>query len=238
MKKVKILIGFLMTLSALSLATPVSVEARSYRTKSSDVYVKGYTKKNGTYVAPHYRSAPDKSILNNYSCIDNGKCGGSLYTYSPPSYSFTTPVPTTIPAYTFTTPAPTPTPTPTYTYKPLPVCSDFSYFDGTQCKCKYGYTKSLKSDSCVPLNAACVELFGPSAIYREGDGLCHYCTTAGYTFDRGTSTCVPNQPIVTPTQKTKKYNGFVGIKKSSNGHRIQYFNDGSALDLETMEVVQ
>jgi NAD/NADP transhydrogenase beta subunit len=28
--------------------------------------VKGYTKKNGTYVTPHKRTAPDKSKANNY----------------------------------------------------------------------------------------------------------------------------------------------------------------------------
>ncbi len=231
---------FVFVAIALLTALPQASEARSYRTKGSDVYVKGYTKKNGTYVAPHYRSAPDNSILNNYSCIDNGRCGGSYNTYKSPSYLFTTPVPTTFPTYTYTMPTPTPSPAPTpiYTYKPLPTCSDFSYFDGTQCKCKYGYSKSNKSDSCVTHDAACVEQYGPSAIYREGDGLCHYCVTAGYTFDRGSSTCVPNNPVITPTITIKKYNGFVGITKSSNGHRIQYFNDGSALDLETKEVVR
>ena len=47
-----------------------TVEARSYRTKSSDVYVKGYIKKNGTDVAPHYRSRADGKKYNNYSYID------------------------------------------------------------------------------------------------------------------------------------------------------------------------
>ena len=31
------------------------------------VSVNGYWKNNGTYVAPHYRTAPDNSIYNNYS---------------------------------------------------------------------------------------------------------------------------------------------------------------------------
>lgn len=59
------------------LALPSVVFARSYRTRSSDVYVHGYYRKNGTYVQPHYRSAPDGITSNNYSCIDDGRCGGS-----------------------------------------------------------------------------------------------------------------------------------------------------------------
>lgn len=34
--------------------------------------VKGYTKKDGTYVAPHYRSAPDSNRYNNYNSRSNG----------------------------------------------------------------------------------------------------------------------------------------------------------------------
>ena len=33
----------------------------------ADTYVRGYTKKDGTYVAPHFRSSPDNNIYNNYS---------------------------------------------------------------------------------------------------------------------------------------------------------------------------
>ena len=38
---------------------------------NSAVHVKGYFKKNGTYVAPHYRSDPDKNIYNNWSSKGN-----------------------------------------------------------------------------------------------------------------------------------------------------------------------
>ena len=37
----------------------------------ADTYVRGYTRQNGTYVAPHYRSSPDSSIYNNYSTYPN-----------------------------------------------------------------------------------------------------------------------------------------------------------------------
>ena len=38
---------------------------------NSAVHVKGYFKKNGTYVAPHYRSNPDNNIYNNWSVKGN-----------------------------------------------------------------------------------------------------------------------------------------------------------------------
>jgi len=40
-------------------------------TASAQVYVHGHTTKNGTYVAPHYRSSPDSSKLNNWSTKGN-----------------------------------------------------------------------------------------------------------------------------------------------------------------------
>jgi len=33
--------------------------------------VRGYTKKSGTYVAPHNKTSPDKSKLNNYGTKGN-----------------------------------------------------------------------------------------------------------------------------------------------------------------------
>lgn len=45
--------------------------SRSYSHSSTPVHVRGYTKKNGTYVAPHYRSHPDKSYNNNWSVKGN-----------------------------------------------------------------------------------------------------------------------------------------------------------------------
>ncbi|MGX3010236.1 hypothetical protein ACWIUD_01550 [Helicobacter sp. 23-1044] len=36
-----------------------------------DVYIKGYTDKNGRYVPPHYRTKPNKSQMDNYSTKGN-----------------------------------------------------------------------------------------------------------------------------------------------------------------------
>jgi len=37
----------------------------------TDTYVKGYTRKDGTYVRPHVRSSPDSSLSNNYGPSQN-----------------------------------------------------------------------------------------------------------------------------------------------------------------------
>jgi hypothetical protein len=38
---------------------------------ATDVYINGYTRSNGTYVQPHYRTAPDSNPYNNYSSQGN-----------------------------------------------------------------------------------------------------------------------------------------------------------------------
>ncbi len=59
----------------------------------AQVAVDGYFKKDGTYVAPHYRSPPDSSRYNNYSSRGSyspytGKAGtvDPAQKYEPPSY--------------------------------------------------------------------------------------------------------------------------------------------------------
>jgi hypothetical protein len=37
----------------------------------ADTHVKGYYKKNGTYVEPHYRSSPNSTTNDNYSTKGN-----------------------------------------------------------------------------------------------------------------------------------------------------------------------
>lgn len=56
---------------------------------AKDVFVKGYTRSDGTYVQPHHRSSPDSSRLNNYSTEGNvnpytGQ-HGTVNPYSQPS---------------------------------------------------------------------------------------------------------------------------------------------------------
>ncbi len=61
---------------------------------SADEAVRGYYRKDGTYVAPHYRSSPDSSYNNNWSTSPNvnpytGKQGTRQPTYNDraPSYN-------------------------------------------------------------------------------------------------------------------------------------------------------
>ena len=54
---------------------------------TAQVHVRGYTRSDGTYVAPHERTAPDSSIYNNYSTSPNvnpytGKVG-TVNPYAP-----------------------------------------------------------------------------------------------------------------------------------------------------------
>lgn len=62
----------------------------------AQVHVRGYYRKNGTYVAPHYRSSPNHTRLDNWSTKGNinpytGKPGTrnpypEQRTYTPPTY--------------------------------------------------------------------------------------------------------------------------------------------------------
>ena len=70
----RILTVFFSSLVALSLLASILVPVLHADAKSSSgssVYVRGYTKSNGTYVEPHYRSAPDGDPTNNYSYPGN-----------------------------------------------------------------------------------------------------------------------------------------------------------------------
>jgi hypothetical protein len=64
-------------------------------TASAQVHVNGYTKKDGTYVAPHYRSSPDGNPYNNYSTLGNvnpytGQAGTKIPDSSPRPNSYGT----------------------------------------------------------------------------------------------------------------------------------------------------
>lgn len=53
----------------------------------ADTYVRGYYRKDGTYVQPHYRSSPDSSYNNNWSVKPNvnphtGKQGTAAPTWN------------------------------------------------------------------------------------------------------------------------------------------------------------
>lgn len=63
MKKILFSLITLILIVSFSLVSVPSAEALQR--------VRGYTKKNGTYVAPHYKSSPNKSKFDNYSTKGN-----------------------------------------------------------------------------------------------------------------------------------------------------------------------
>ena len=74
---------------------------------SAQVRVRGYTRSDGTYVAPHYRSSPNSTTSDNYSTRGNvnpytGLPGTRDPNYRPPSSTYSNPY------------APTRTPPPCY----------------------------------------------------------------------------------------------------------------------------
>ena len=74
MKLRNIIFTLLMAMLVSSFFVPATAEARSYRTRSSDVHVRSYYRRSGVYVPSHYRSRADGYKWNNYSCIDKGRC--------------------------------------------------------------------------------------------------------------------------------------------------------------------
>ena len=72
----------LMGLSALSLLV-VDIS-----TAMADQYVRGYYRRDGTYVQPHYRSDPDGYFWNNYSAYGNVNPYTGKRGYKRPSDSY------------------------------------------------------------------------------------------------------------------------------------------------------
>lgn len=95
--RMRILLGFI--LSAAVVAPAFAAGSHS---------VRGYTRKDGTYVAPHHATNPDSSRSNNWSSRGNvnpytGKIG-TVDPYKTPSSTYsnpyeTTPAPTTSSPY-------------------------------------------------------------------------------------------------------------------------------------------
>lgn len=61
---------FCLTLSLL-VCILLASSTLSHARGGSSTYVRGYTTKTGKYVAPHHRSSPDGSRMNNWSTKGN-----------------------------------------------------------------------------------------------------------------------------------------------------------------------
>lgn len=62
---------------------------------ADDTAVRGHVRKDGTYVAPHYRTTPDSTRLNNYGSQGNYNPHtgnqGTVNPYTPPMPTYTPP---------------------------------------------------------------------------------------------------------------------------------------------------
>lgn len=95
-------LAFVVGLLALAIAMPVDAKGKG----GGSVSVRGYFRKDGTYVQPHHRSAPDGNFNNNWSTSGNvnpytGEEGKkqepSIGSGPPPGYSLPGPSPAAIP---------------------------------------------------------------------------------------------------------------------------------------------
>ena len=122
-------------------------------------YVRGYFRKDGTYVNGYYRTNPDSSPYNNYSYPGNynpntGKTStgnpstylNNYYNNSSSGYSYT---PVTIPT--------------------CPLNSYYSYSDKS-CTCFTGY--AAKNGQCKSLESVCTDSFGFGARYNSLKSQC------------------------------------------------------------------
>ena len=76
----------------LSLALAGGILLSTFTVALADSSVRGYFKKNGTYVQPHYRSTPDRSFRNNWSTYPNvNPHTGRIGTRRSPDSKFYTP---------------------------------------------------------------------------------------------------------------------------------------------------
>ncbi len=83
------------------------------------VHVNGYYRANGTYVNSYERTSPNSTATDNYSYPGN---------YNPNTGKITG---GSIGSYSYTAPSSYPSSTPT--------CPLNAYYDGSSCKCNYGY---------------------------------------------------------------------------------------------------
>lgn len=135
------------------------------------VSVKGYTKKDGTYVAPYVRSNPNGLKSDNYGYTPSQ--GTYNKTYGTRGSSWDTPTYVTDPYYyqgkSIYESGNSNTYNPSYTATPS--CPINSYYDGiSSCKCNYGYVVS--GGSCVSANSLCYAQLGYSSSYDSISNAC------------------------------------------------------------------
>lgn len=176
----------------------------------ADVYVKGYTKSNGTYVAPHYRSSPDGNPYNNWSYPGNtnpytGKtAGGSESTYLNNYYDTSTYLPGSyISPYTGSGATSRVEVVGGYKSYGVLFCNSGYYQSGDNCLlaplnstaygsysfyCNSGYAKNSLGNLCLNKEDTCREKHGYGTYYDDSTSNCQ-CKT-GFKVGADRSKCV------------------------------------------------
>lgn len=201
------------------------------------VSVKGYYRKDGTYIAPHVRSNPNGLKYDNYGYkpsqgLYNSSYGTKASTWDTPTYI-------TDPNY--------------YAGKSLYEsglggntytkynCPSNSYLSGTSCNCNYGYVVS--GDSCVSGSSYCSSKIGIMSSYNSLSKTCEcisgyklnsynqcvsqetYCTDmfgygAKYSYLRGNCECKDGYEYNSLTNRCSYSSSILSDYKPSLGSSV------------------
>ena len=89
-KTLLIIFGLILSFNLNAKSGSSGAGAKSTNGHNSHVHVNGYVRRDGTYVAPHFRTAPDSIKTNNWTYVGNvnpytGKVG--THTDNSPNYN-------------------------------------------------------------------------------------------------------------------------------------------------------
>lgn len=71
MRVLVFIVSFIFALSLITSGAYARNGSRGSYKSGGSVYVKGYTKKDGTYVQPHFRTSPNSTKFDNWSTKGN-----------------------------------------------------------------------------------------------------------------------------------------------------------------------
>jgi hypothetical protein len=175
------------------------------------VSVKGYYRKNGTYVQPHMRSNPDGNPYNNWSYPGNtNPYTGKTATGNPSTYLNN--------YYNRSNSYTSPSYSPSYYTPPVPVihtCPAFSSYNtlSQSCKCYNGYY--VQNGSCVSVDEICKDQYGFNANSTINDKCsCSY----GYRFNSSGTKCISDDDYCSELDSHAEWNILTGSCSCRDGY--------------------
>lgn len=195
------------------------------------VSVKGYYRKNGTYVAPHVRSEPNGLKYDNYSYTPSQ----GLYnpSYGTKGTTWDTPTYITDPDYYVGKSIYDSNQLGTgYNFYPTtPSCPLFSSYDSisASCKCNSGYVVS--GSSCISGLSYCMNNYGYGSEFDSFDKSCK--CSYGYQWNDAQTSCVSNLSYCTSKfGYGARYNSLSKSCECSTGYEF----DGAKCTYKTLSV--